>query len=262
MKYKQILKKICIVLGWLIVWQLLALAIHNNILLAGPYESLRALFELVQTGVFWLSILYTSIRIILGFVIGMVLGLGLAIIAYKFKLLEDILQPLMSVLKSVPVVAFIIIILIWIGPDWMCMIIVALVVMPIAYLNMLNGLKSVNVKMLELAKVYNMSFGNKAKYIFMPVLKNYLYSAFELAIGMAWKSGVAAEVVGQPLKTIGDQMYLSKVYLATPELFAWTFITVVLAFLTGKLCMFLFNIAINKGKYVKMSRGKNEIKSK
>ncbi|MCR4661299.1 MAG: ABC transporter permease subunit [Clostridia bacterium] len=233
----KISKKLLIVAIWLAIWQAVSAIVNNNFLLAGPYESVVALIDLVKEVVFWRSVLNTTIRVLLGLISGIVIGVLLAYISYKVKIIEEFFTPFMTVLKSIPVVSFIIIVIIWIGNKWMSIIVVFLVLLPIIYSNMLNGFKGISKDMLELSKVYKMTFKNKTKYIYMPALSGYIYSALEISIGMAWKSGVAAETVGQPIQTIGDQIYLSKVYLASPDLFAWTFVTILLSFICEKLIL-------------------------
>ena len=259
---KKYLKKLLIVAIWLGIWQGIAAIINNQFLFAGPYESLIALINLIQTSDFWLSIGNTTLRILIGLVSGIIIGVLLALIGYKVKFIDDFLSPVMTVFKSIPVVSFIIIIIIWIGPSWMSLVVVFLVILPIIYTNFLNGLKAIDKNMIELGKVYKVNNKNKLKYIYVPALSGYIFSALEISIGMAWKSGVAAEVVGQPLKTIGDAIYLSKVYLATPDLFAYTFVTILLSFCFERLILLLIK-KITKSKNINtnvISKTKLDIK--
>ncbi|MBQ8031686.1 MAG: ABC transporter permease subunit [Butyrivibrio sp.] len=113
---------------------------------------------------------------------------------------------------------------------------------PILYLNTLEGLKSTDVKLLEMAKVYRMPGTRLLRYIYLPQLKPFFKSAFKLAIGMSFKSGIAAEVIGQPLGTIGNGLYLSKIYLETADLFAWTIVVVLISFICEKLISLLLDL--------------------
>lgn len=142
----------------------------------------------------------------------------------------------MNFCKTVPVAVFTVLILIWWGSSALTAIICFLVVMPNLYLNTLAGIKAVNVKMLEVAKVFGMPLGTKLFYIYRPALKPFVESAMELSLGMCWKSGVAAEVIGTPLHSIGGELYLSKIYLDTPGIFAWSAVII--------LCSALFEKAV------------------
>ncbi len=222
-------------MAWILIWQLVAIVIHNKILLAGPIDTVMALGSLIQTSSFWGSVWQTTGRILLGFLFGSVIGIILAYVAHEKSWVEDFLRPLVSALKSIPVASFVILLLIWFGSSNISVIICAMVVFPILYLNTLEGLKSTDVKMLEMAKVFRMPAGRRLRFIFLPQLAPFFKSAFKLAIGMSFKSGIAAEVIGQPLNTIGNGLYLSKIYLETADLFAWTIVVVLISFICEKI---------------------------
>ncbi len=232
---KQISKKVLPVMAWIILWQLLAMAVHNYILLAGPLQTAEALIRMAGERQFYLSVYSTFWHIISGFVLGTILGILMAYLAYKKEMVEDFLSPLVLLLKSVPVASFVILLLIWFGNSNISIIICMMVVFPILYLATLEGLKSTDIKLLEMAKVFRMPHGSMLRFIYLPQLKPFWKSSFKLAIGMSFKSGIAAEVIGQPLHSIGNGLYLSKVYLETGELFAWTIVVVFIAFLCEKL---------------------------
>ncbi len=232
---KKILKTIIPIAAWIVIWQLVAIIIRNKIILAGPVETLSALANLVKTESFWGSVWQTTGRILLGFLIGSLLGIALAYLAHAKSFVADFLKPLVSALKSVPVASFVILLLIWFGSRNISVIIVAMVVFPILYLGTYEGLAATDYKMLEMAHVFRMPLSRQIRYIYIPHLKPFWKSSFKLAIGMSFKSGIAAEVIGQPLNTIGNGLYLSKVYLETGELFAWTIVVVLIAFICEKI---------------------------
>ena len=231
------MKKTLIILGWLVLWQLLSLVVNNNILLVGPFETLQELFRLIPTLSFWQAIANTLLKVILGYLIGFLLAVVLALLSYKYSLLEDILKPLVSALKSIPVVSMIVLIIIWIGNKNVSIFVSATVVFPIIYSNVLTGLRSVDEKMMEMAQVFALSQNNIRKYIMIPHMKEYLLAAFSLSWGMAWKSSVAAEVIGQPLNTIGNELYKSKIYLNTAGVYSWTLTIVLVCWLLEKLIL-------------------------
>ena len=240
------IKKIGIILFWLLVWQLLSIVIHNSILLAGPVESLEALGQMILTRGYWKAILFSLIRIIGGFLCGSTLGVVLAWGSYRVRLLRDFLKPFISVLKAVPVASFVIILIIWAGNRMLSFYISALVVLPLLYINTLNGLRATDEKILEMAEVFRIPMLRRLRYIYVPSVYPYLYSAFQAALGMAWKSGVAAEVIGQPLGSLGNGLYQSKIYLETAELFAWTITIVVVSFLSEKLFLIITGACLGR----------------
>jgi len=239
MKAKKYIRTTLIVLIWLVIWQVLALVVNNSILLSGPVETVEALITLGATPSFYLSVGITTGKILLGFLLGGLLGSVLALLSYRINIVKEFLSPFVSVIKSIPVVSFIIIALIWAGSSNVTIIVSAVISFPIFYKNLLEGLLVTDPKMLELAKVYQMKTSRKIRYIYLPSLTPHIKSAISLAIGMAFRGGITAEVVGQPLKSIGNGLYRAKINLATSEMLAWTLVAVLSAFLVEKLISFI-----------------------
>lgn len=222
-------RKAAIILFWLLIWELFAWLIDNSIILVGPMESTRALIRLLPSWGFWSSILHSLVKISLGFLGGFLAGILLGSISYGYPLLRELLEPVMTLLKSIPVASFVILALIWAGSDKLAVLIAFLVVLPMIYVNTLAGLNSTDPKLLEMAAVFQMPPWRKARFIYLPALIPYLISGCRIALGMSWKSGVAAEVIGLPTHSIGEQLYMSKIYLETANLFAWTFVIIVIS---------------------------------
>ncbi len=238
-KVQKIFKRALPIFFWIVVWELVSVIVHNQILLAGPIETLKALSSLVVQDSFWLSIKSSVFRILLGFVVGAMLGMGLSFVAYKSELARDVIKPVVTTFKSVPVASFVILLLIWFGSRNVSVFISAMVVFPIVYLSALEGFMATDIKLLEMARVFRMPEGRVIRYIYMPQLVPFLSSSFKLGIGMAFKSGIAAEVIGQPLDTIGNGLYNAKIYLETGELFAWTIVIVIISFICEKILLLI-----------------------
>jgi len=221
------LKRLGIALFWLILWQVLAALVHNPVLLVGPWE-------------FWQALGGSLLHILGGFLLGGVLGLALAFAACLRPFIRDLLAPVIGAMKAVPVVSFVVLALIWAGNRGLSLYVTAVVVLPILYLNTLEGLLGTDKKLLELAETYQMSFPARLRGIWLPQLRPHLLGAVELAVGMAWKSGVAAEVIGQPLGSLGNTLYRSKIYLETDEVLAISAVTAILSWGLGRLVLLLF----------------------
>ncbi len=145
------------------------------------------------------------------------------------------LEPVMTFLKTIPVASFVILALIWAGSPRLSMVISFLVVLPMIYVNTIAGLKAADPKLLEMARVFRFSSLKKVRFIYFPALLPYLISGCKVSLGMSWKSGVAAEVIGVPAHSIGEHLYMSKVYLDTGGLFAWTFVIILISALSEAL---------------------------
>ena len=227
------------VVFWLIVWQLLAMFVNNDILLVTPLEALKALLGEASKLTFWQTVGMSLVRILIGFGAGFLVAVVLSVLSFRFSLLEILLSPVMTLLKAVPVVSFVVLLLIWWGSSFLSVAICFLVVLPNLYINTLAGLKSTPKSLLEMARVFRLPFWNSFFYIYRPALKPFLLSGLSISLGMCWKSGVAAEVIGTPSFSIGEQLYLSKIYLDTAGVFAWTAVTILLSCVFEKVCMHL-----------------------
>lgn len=223
------LKNTGIILFWLLLWQAVSLALHNSILLVGPFQVVRALFAQALMADFWKTIVFSFGKISLGFLLAFAAGILAGGTACRFPLMEDFLKPVITFLKSVPVASFIILALIWVGSENLSVFIAFLVVFPVIYINTMAGIKSADPKLLEMARVFCMPAGKKLLFIYRPALFPFLISGCRVALGMSFKSGIAAEVIGVPGHSIGEKLYMAKIYLSTADLFAWTLVIIVIS---------------------------------
>ena len=224
---------------WIGIWQLADLFIHNNIIFAGPFDMALTLAGLLKDGDFWLSLFHSSLRICLGFLSAFCLGILLGSLGWAFPLVKEFLKPPMLMIRSVPVASFVILALIWIGSKNLAVLISFVIVFPVIYRNTLQGMKAADEQLLEMADVFGMSAWSRLWYVYRPALLPYLLAGSRIACGMAWKSGVAAEVIGVPELSIGEKLYMAKIYLSTAELFAWTFVVIVVSRLLERAFLWL-----------------------
>ena len=213
-----IFRKIIIVIAWLSLWQVVSLVINNPIILVGPIETIYTLFLKIGDSQFLLSVASSLLRITIGFVLAFIIAVTLSFLAYKSSLLADIISPIITLMKTVPVASVVILLLIWFGSEWLTPLIIFAVVFPIIYVNTLEGFNNVPNKMLEMCKVFKVGLKPKFMHIYRPNIAPFVLSGIKLAVGMAFKSGVAAEVIGVPKFSIGEGMYMSK-YILTQQAF-------------------------------------------
>lgn len=238
-------RRLLILTFWLIVWQLVSLAVHQPVLMAGPVEAFSALTALVTKASFWLTLIHSLGRIVCGFGGGLLLGLLLACLSARFPLWEDLLTPPMTLLKAVPVASVVVLLLIWWGSGKLSIAVSFLVVLPQIYTSTLEGLKCTDRQLLEMARVFHMPLFNRFFYLYRPALKPFLDSALNISLGMCWKSGVAAEVIGTPAYSIGERLYMSKISLETADVFAWTAVVILLSFLFGRAVLWVWRIFLS-----------------
>lgn len=225
--FKRILKNCIIAAFWLGLWAVLALVVDKPLLLPGPWAVLKRLCELAAIASFWAITGRTLLRIAIGLLCAMPAGVLLAAGTCRFRLLRELLSPLLTIVQSTPVASFILLLLIWLGRDILPSVIVALMVLPVVWRNVSAGVENTDRQLLEVAKLYRFSPIRTFKRIYLPSVAPYFFAACRTSLGLAWKAGVAAEVLTVPKGSIGQMLYESKLYLETIDLFAWT-VTVIL----------------------------------
>lgn len=230
------LGKNCMVLAfWLLVWAALARLVGRELLLPGPLVVLKRLFILAQTTDFWRITAVSLGRILLGAVIGAALGTLLAVVTRRFKPADALLSPLLTLVRSTPVASFILLVLIWVGRDILPAVIVVLMVLPVVWGNVSAGIAGTDEKLLEMARLYRFGTGRTVLRVYVPAVLPHFLSACRTSLGLAWKAGVAAEVLTVPQLSIGRHLYEAKLYLETVDLFAWTVVVIVLSLVIEKL---------------------------
>lgn len=228
-KTEKILRKAAVILFWLAIWQLLAMLVDNEIMLVTPGQAFMAFIGLLGKITFWQTVGMSLCRIALGFLLGMMAALILAGLSSRYSLVEELVEPIMTLCKAVPVAVFVVLLLIWWGSSFLAVAVCFLIVLPNIYISTLEGLKNTDKKLLEMAKVFDLPARTSFFYIYCPALKPFLSSSLKMSLGMCWKSGVAAEVIGTPAFSIGEQLYMSKIYLDTAGVFAWAAVIILLS---------------------------------
>lgn len=222
-------ERIAAIIVAILLWQLLAMKLDQKLLLATPVDVAKTLGVLVKSQEFYSAIAYSMGRILIGLLIGAAVGIACAILAGRWHFMEVLFWPYFSAMKATPVASIVILCLVWLSGRRLSVFIVFLVVTPVIYTNILAGIKNLDLKMKDMARVFGINGLRRLLYVYLPELKTYIIAAFALATGMAFKAGIAAEVIGTPGGSVGKMLYNAKVYLETPELFAWTLVIIVLS---------------------------------
>ncbi len=246
MKNKGFLGKLLAVAVALLLWQAAALLLDIHFLLASPIDVFVKLIKLITDGSVLGTVWYSFSRIVLGFLLGASAGVMLGILAGRFRAVETLLWPYMVTVKSVPVASFIVIALIWLNSRVLSVFISFLIVLPIIYNNILGGIRGADRKMTQMADLFDIPLGKRIIYIWLPGLKSFLISSCQSAAGLAFKSGIAAEIIGIPSGSVGEQLYNAKVYFDTAELFAWTVLIVIASVIFERLFIALLSYGFSR----------------
>lgn len=242
MKNSIIKSKFIYIFFWIIIWEILSIFIGKYLILPSPVSVFFKLIEIMKTKIFYISIFNSFSKIFLGFLIGSFIGSILAIFCRKSEFIFNLFLPIINVIKVTPVASFIIIALFWIKSKNLPILISILMVIPIFFFNLFEGFKNIDKKILEMAKIYKISKLNVFKYVYIPYLAPTLISSLILSFSMAWKAGIAAEVISLANNTIGGNLQNAKVLLESSEVLAWTIIIIFISIIFENLFFKLNNL--------------------
>ena len=234
-KKKEMGLRTATVLLWIGIWQLLSMAGGAGLFWASPFSTLRRFGQLCMQGAFWRAVLFTTGRILTGFGIAAAAGGLLAALTYRWEIMDIVFSPLLRLVRTVPVASFIILALILFSSRYLTQLISFLMAMPVIYVNTRTGLTQMDPQLKEMALLYRVPFFRTLRWLIIPQVFGAFEAGSALALGFAWKSGIAAEVIGIPSGSIGEKLQQAKVYLDTPDLFAYTLTIVLLCVLTEKI---------------------------
>ena len=216
-------------LFWLALWVLAARAVGLPLLLPTPWAVLARLAALCMQVPFWQAVGASMGRAVVGYAWGVGLGAVLAAGTCAWPLLDALLRPALRAIRAMPVASFIILALVWMGSDRVPVLTGALMVLPVVWGNVAQGIEAVDGQLLEMARVFRFSPMRRVRRVVIPSVLPTFLAACETAMGLCWKASIAAEVLGVPRRAIGTQLYQAKIYLETDALLAWTLAVVVLS---------------------------------
>ncbi len=234
-------RKLIAGLFWLLLWGGLSALIQKEIYLPSPITTLRQLTANLSQPDSWLILGYSWIRVWGGFFLSFSLGILLGFPSGLNPAIHEWLEPMVQTIKSTPVIALILLVLIWVPSDMVPLIISFLIGFPLIWAQTTEGVKRTDPKLLEMARVFHLSPAKRIKQIYFPSAWPSIRHASQTAVGLCWKASVAAEVLSHPRFAIGSKLYDAKVYLETPDLFAWTMILILASVITEKLFLAVFH---------------------
>ena len=226
---KKVLHTVIPPVFWLGVWQLAAFAVGKELLLPGPVTVGKSLLALARTADFYLSAGATLGRVFLGLLWGGLAGAALAFLTHFSHWADNLVSPAVRVVRATPVVSFILLVYLWVARASIPWVIAGLMVLPVMWGSLAAGLDHMDKKLLEMGRAYRFSRLKRLRLIYLPALRSHFSAGLLTAFGLAWKSGVAAEVLCPPDRAVGSRLQQAKLGLETNHLFAWTLTVVVLS---------------------------------
>lgn len=228
---RRVLTGVGVAVFWLGIWQIISMAVAQELLVPAPLAVAATMWRMMHTVPFWKATGLSLWRITVGFLVSAVVGSIAAVLTTRYRLADTLLTPVLRIVRAAPIASFIILALVWIKTESLPSFISFFMVVPVVWANVEKGIRQTDAELLEMAQVYRFSRFKTLIHIRIPSIMPYFLAACTTGIGFAWKSGIAAEVICRPDFSIGKQMQEAKIYLETPEVFAWTITVVVLSML-------------------------------
>ena len=232
---KKLLKSAAALIFWIALWYIAALISGQELILPSPLSVIKTLAELCTEAEFWLSAASSLLRVFLGFILGVIVGTVIAALTSSSSVCDTLFSPMLRVVRATPVASFIILALLWIGRALVPVFISMLMVIPVVSSAVTTAAKSVDSDILEMSRAYSFGRAKTLRLIYIPSIYPSWRSAAITSMGLAWKSGVAAEVLCLPRLSVGTELYYSKIYLETPSLFAYTAVVIILSFILERI---------------------------
>lgn len=218
-----------------VAWQLLSWQMAQPQLIPSFPDLIRALFRLVYSPGFLVSIGTTCLRACVGLLLSLAAASITAFLLNRSEAIRFLFMPWLSLLRSVPVISFILLALIFLNPEMIPLLIAFLTMYPLLTENLLKGLMNRRDSWKMLARQFHLNAWNRLFQINYPQLRSYLFSGLASAVGFGWRAIIMGEVLSQCVDGIGKRMKEAQVFIDVPELIAWTLVAIVLSWLTDKL---------------------------
>lgn len=225
----ELLYTILSILLLLIGWKIASVVVDKEILVPSPEGTFKEIINILQSPSFVASVRNTLMRALSGFIIALTLGISLGMVGGFFKPMYYLLRPIILINKAVPTMAMILLALIWLESEKAPILVGFVVIFPVIYENVVEGIRNVDVKLVEMMEIYNIGKLDRLKDLYIPSIRPYLYGAMTAAIGLNLKIIIAAEVLSQPRISMGTSFQIEKANLNTAGVFAWSLITIVIA---------------------------------
>ena len=225
------------------LWEFLSRKVASPLILPSIQDVMRDLGSLFAAPHFPQDSLATFMRGLLAFLASFALSIVLGVLSGVFPLFTAALTPWMSVIKSVPVVAFILIAILWFGSGIVPVFVAILMTLPVMAEATAQGVRAADKKLLDMAHVYRMSRRSILMNIRIPSAMPFILAGAASSFGLTWKVVIAGEILSFPERGLGSAMQTAKVHLETPRVFSLTIVTILMSVVTEALLRGLARIA-------------------
>lgn len=213
----------------LILWKVISFIVNRSIKIPSPEETFKALITIITGKYFLLQMVASLRRILIGFLVSFVMGLVLGVLSGLFDPIYYLLKPIILTQRAIPTMAVILLSLLWLNREMAPILVGVLVIFPIIYSAVVNGIRQIDKKLLEMCQVYQIKCKRRLLHLYLPSIQSALLSVSAAAVSLNVKIIIAAEVLSQPKYSIGTGFQMEKMAFNTAGVFAWAIIAILLA---------------------------------
>ncbi len=218
----------------LAVWKILAMHFDSDYVLPSPEKTLVTTLDLFADTGFLATVGTTILRGLAGFVLSGILGLGLGIMAGINPHFSNFLRPILVTIRSTPIIALILLALIWLSPGLVPVFIAMLTMFPFICTNVTDGIKNVDPDLVEMAEFYRIGKPRIIRELYIPAIMPFIISGASSGMGIGWRAIITGEVLSQPKYGIGTLMQAAQTFLNVDAVIAWTIVAVLVSYVFEK----------------------------
>lgn len=242
-KKNALFSVVALVALWL-VWLIAYHIVRNDYVLPSFEDAIVQMVVLLSKASFWRAFGNTFLRALWAFLASLALGVGLAIPAHLVGGVRAFFAPVVSVLRTVPTMAIVLMLLLWTTPAVAPVIVSALVLFPAAYAAALASLDEVGEAYGELTKAFRVGIGRKIAKMYLPLAAPTLLKQAGSIFSLGLKVVISGEVIASTYRSLGGMMQEAQIYLQMPRLMALTLVTVLLGFALEGLCRLAYVLIV------------------
>lgn len=207
-----------LVLLWIIVGEL----VDNSIKLPSFFDVIIYMKDLLFDFKFYEAFAYTFIRSMFGLIFALVMAIIFGLFSGLNSKFDEYFTPIYTILKSIPNVSYILIVLIWTNSAFATCAISFMVMFPMAYANVYSGIKNIEQEYIDVLRLYSPNLLYAIFHVYLPLIQNYIYASISNGIGLTFKVGIMAEILGSVSPGLGRQFQLCRINVDMVGIFAWT----------------------------------------
>ena len=227
MKYKRVIYFIIGIIIFIALWSFISKKINSEIIFPNIKSIINKLLEIVSEKSFYKDLLSSMIRVLITFALSFLAAFIFGIISGIFNGFRYILMPMINFIRTIPTIPLILVAVIWFDNNTVPIFVSMLVIFPILYDSVCNGIINVDKNLIDISLSYNVSLKTQIINLYIPSIKPYILTGVSQSMGITWKSILAAEILAMPSLGIGTKLYESHLYLDTIGLFAYCLIAVI-----------------------------------